>query len=111
MAICLAMAFSFDEDDVMAFMLSTLMTFGSGCIFLFFGHDAENSLSRRDAYVVVTAAWMVFSIFGMFPFLAHGCITNITDAFLNRLPALPLQELRLSTMWRYCHTVFSSGDH
>ena len=83
MAICLAMAFSFDEDDVMAFMLSTLMTFGSGCIFLFFGHDAENSLSRRDAYVVVTAAWMVFSIFGMFPFLAHGCITNITDAFFE----------------------------
>lgn len=59
------------------------MTFGSGCIFLFFGHNAENSLSRRDAYVVVTAAWLVFSIFGMFPFLAHGCITNITDAFFE----------------------------
>lgn len=83
MAICLAMAFYFQEDDVMAFMLSTLLTFGSGCIFLFFGHNAENSLSRRDAYVVVTAAWLVFSIFGMFPFLAHGCITNITDAFFE----------------------------
>lgn len=83
MAICLAMAFYFHEDDVMAFMLSTLLTFGSGCIFLFFGHNAENSLSRRDAYVVVTAAWLVFSIFGMFPFLAHGCITNITDAFFE----------------------------
>lgn len=83
MAICLAMAFYFQEDDIMAFMLSTLLTFGSGCIFLFFGHNAENSLSRRDAYVVVTAAWLVFSIFGMFPFLAHGCITNITDAFFE----------------------------
>ncbi len=83
MAICLAMAFSFHEDDVMAFMTSTLMTFGSGCIFMFFGHEAENSLSRRDAYVVVTAAWAVFSFFGMFPFLIHGSITNITDAFFE----------------------------
>ena len=83
MAICLAMAFSFHEDDVMAFMTSTLMTFGSGCIFMFFGHEAENSLNRRDAYVVVTAAWAVFSFFGMFPFLIHGSITNITDAFFE----------------------------
>ena len=83
MAICLAMAFSFHEDDVMALMTSTLMTFGSGCIFMFFGHEAENSLSRRDAYVVVTAAWAVFSFFGMFPFLIHGSITNITDAFFE----------------------------
>ena len=83
MAICLAMAFSFHEDDVMAFMTSTLMTFGSGCIFMFFGHEAENSFNRRDAYVVVTAAWAVFSFFGMFPFLIHGSITNITDAFFE----------------------------
>lgn len=83
MAICLAMTFYFHEDDVMAFMTSTLLTFGSGCIFLFFGHNAENSLSRRDAYVVVTAAWLVFSFFGMFPFIVHGCITNITDAFFE----------------------------
>ncbi|WP_288278739.1 TrkH family potassium uptake protein [uncultured Prevotella sp.] len=83
MAICLAMTFYFHEDDVMAFMTSTLLTFGSGCIFLFFGHNAENSLSRRDAYVVVTAAWLVFSFFGMFPFIIHGCITNITDAFFE----------------------------
>ena len=83
MAICLAMAFSFHEDDVMALMTSTLMTFGSGCIFMFFGHEAENSLNRRDAYVVVTAAWAVFSFFGMFPFLIHGSITNITDAFFE----------------------------
>jgi trk system potassium uptake protein TrkH len=33
--------------------------------------------------VVVTAAWAVFSFFGMFPFLIHGCITNVTDAFFE----------------------------
>ena len=85
MAICLAMAFSFHEDDVMAFMTSTLMTFGSGCIFMFFGHEAENSLSRRDAYVVVTLTWVVFSFFGMFPFLIHGSVPSVTDAYFETM--------------------------
>lgn len=85
MAICLAMAFSFHEDDVMAFMTSTLMTFGSGSIFMFFGHEAENSLSRRDAYVVVTLTWVIFSFFGMFPFLIHGSVPSITDAYFETM--------------------------
>ena len=85
MAICLAMAFSFHEDDVMAFMTSTLMTFGSGSIFMFFGHEAKNSLNRRDAYVVVTLTWVIFSFFGMFPFLIHGSVPSITDAYFETM--------------------------
>ena len=85
MGCCLAMAFTFHEDDVMAFIMSTLLTFGSAFLFLFFGHDAENSLSRRDAYVVVTLTWMVFSFFGMFPFLIHGSVTSFADAFFETM--------------------------
>jgi trk system potassium uptake protein TrkH len=66
-------------------MTSTLMTFGSGCIFMFFGHEAENSLSRRDAYVVVTLTWVIFSFFGMFPFLIHGSVPSITDAYFETM--------------------------
>ena len=85
MACCLAMAFSFHEDDELAFMASTILTFGGAFIFLFFGHEAENSLSRRDAYVVVTLTWVVFSFFGMFPFLIHGSLNNITDAYFETM--------------------------
>ncbi len=80
---CALMSFAYHEDDLMAFLISLLVTFGSGFFFLYLGRDADNSLNRRDAYVVVTAAWAVFSFFGMFPFLIHGCITNITDAFFE----------------------------
>ena len=85
MACCLAMAFSFHEDDELAFMASTILTFGGGFVFLFFGHEAENSLNRRDAYVVVTLTWIVFSFFGMFPFLIHGSMTNVTDAYFETM--------------------------
>ena len=83
MSLCALVAFSYHEDDLMAFLVSLLVTFGSGFFFLYLGRDADNSLNRRDAYVVVTAAWAVFSFFGMFPFLIHGSITNITDAFFE----------------------------
>lgn len=83
MSWCAIMAFSFNEDDQMAFLLSMLLTFGSGALFILLGRNAENSLSRRDAYLLVTAVWIVFSIFGMFPFLIHGSITDLTDAFFE----------------------------
>ena len=83
MSLCALVAFSYHEDDLMAFLISLLITFGSGFTFMYMGSNADNSLSRRDAYLLVTAAWLVFSIFGMFPFLIHGCITNVTDAFFE----------------------------
>lgn len=85
MSWCLIMALVFGEDDVMAFIFSTILTFGSAFIFLYFGRDAENALGRRDAYVVVTATWVVFSFFGMFPFLIHGSLTSITDAYFETM--------------------------
>ena len=83
MAWCVAMAAYFHEDDLLAFLVSMLVTFGSAFLFLLGGHKANNSLSRHDAFVVVTAVWVVFSIFGMIPFLVHGCISNPTDAYFE----------------------------
>ena len=85
MLLCLVMSLAFHEDDDMAFMMSTIFTFASAFILTYFGHTADNSLSRRDAYVVVPTSWMVFSFFGMFPFLIHGCINNFTDAYFETM--------------------------
>ena len=85
MAWCWVLALWLEESDVMAFLMSSLITFGSGCLFLYFGRDSGNSLHRRDAYVVVTAVWLIFSFYGMFPFLIHGSITNFTDAYFETM--------------------------
>ena len=80
---CALMSFFYHEDDLMAFLISLLVTFSSGFFFLYLGRDSNNSLNRREAFVVVTAAWVVFSFFGMLPFLIHGSISNVTDAFFE----------------------------
>ena len=81
----LAVALTSHEDDVLAFLVSMLLTFGCGFLLLFLGRGARNSLNRHDAYIVVTAAWAVFSLFGMIPFLVHGTITNVTDAYFETM--------------------------
>ena len=85
MALCLTIAFCYKEDDVMAFLISTALTNGSALLFLNIGRNAKNTLNRQDAYVVVVAVWVIFSIFGMFPFLIHGSIPNLTDAFFETM--------------------------
>ena len=76
MAWCVGVSFYFQEDDTLAFLLSMLITFGCAFLFLLMGRNARNSLNRHDAFVVVTAVWVIFSLFGMFPFLIHGCSTS-----------------------------------
>jgi trk system potassium uptake protein TrkH len=85
MSWCAIMAILFHEDDQMAFLMSILVTFGFGFVFLFMGRNAENALSRRDAYLLVTSVWVIFSLFGMLPFLIHGSITNLTDAYFETM--------------------------
>ena len=85
MSWCIGVSFYFQEDDTLAFLLSMLITFGCAFLFLLMGRKARNTLSRHDAFVVVTAVWVIFSFFGMFPFLIHGSITNVTDAYFETM--------------------------
>ena len=85
MALCAAMSFLYQEDDHLAFLASLLLTLAAGFLLLHAGRKAPDTLSRRDAYLVVTAAWVVFSLFGMMPFLIHGSISNLTDAFFETI--------------------------
>ena len=85
MSWCLAMAFVFEEDDVMAFLMSTVITFGCAFLFLNMGRRADNALSRRDAYLVVTAVWCIFSAFGMLPYMIHGSVTNLSEAYFETM--------------------------
>lgn len=82
---CLVMALCYEEDDVMAFVISMIATVAAGLVFKYFGRDATNNMSRRDAYLVVTATWVIFSLFGMLPFLVGGYIPHVADAYFETM--------------------------
>lgn len=85
MVTCLVMSFVYRENDGIAFMISILLTTCGGIMFRMLGREAGNNLNRRDAFLVVTAAWVIFSFFGMFPFLFSGYISNFTDAYFETM--------------------------
>ena len=85
LGICVAISIFYGEDDMMPFLISTLLTISAAFVFKYMGRNANNNLSRRDSYLLVTATWVVFTFFGMMPYVIGGYITNITDAFFETM--------------------------
>ena len=82
----LIISFIYGEDDVFAFLISIVLTMFVGFVFRFIGRKADNNLGRRDAYLVVTLAWTLFSAFGCLPFLISGFgDISVTDAFFEMM--------------------------
>lgn len=85
MALCLGIAIIYKEDDILAFILSIFLTVIVGFTLRYTGRNAKNNLSRRDAFLVVTLSWTVFSLFGSLPYMIGGYITNFTNAFFETI--------------------------
>lgn len=85
MLVCMGIAIGYQEEDILPFASSAVITMLGGFLLKYFGRDAKNKLSRRDAYLLVSLLWVVFSLFGTLPFLAGGYIKNFTDAFFEAM--------------------------
>ena len=85
LAICVAISLCYGEDDMLPFLTATLLTVSAGFVFKYMGRNATNNLSRRDSYFLVTASWVIFTFFGMQPFLIGGYIPSVTDAFFETM--------------------------
>ncbi len=74
----------YGSDDIPALLIS-----GSGMCLVGLllwltnkiGHGEE--LTTRDGYLIVTLGWILASSFGSLPFLIHGSIPDITNAFFE----------------------------
>lgn len=85
MFLCLCIAFYYAEDDTLAFIVSTALTISFAFVLKYIGQDSNNTLTRRDSYLLVSLTWVAFSVFGMLPFMIGGYIGNLTDAFFETM--------------------------
>lgn len=67
--VCAGVSLCYGEEDYIYFIYTTLinMAVGSGLILL--GRGAENRVTRRDGYCIVAFTWLLFTGFGMLPFI------------------------------------------
>ncbi len=85
MLLCFGICLLYREDDFMPFLISVMICLLFGFLLKYFGRESDNTLMRKDAYLVVTLAWLFFSSLGTLPFLFSGYITNFTDAFFENM--------------------------
>jgi len=82
---CLAMAIYYVEDDIMAFLVSIIATLFFGFVFRFMGRNSDNTMGRRDACLVVSLSWAIFSAIGTMPFMIGGYLHSFTDAYFETM--------------------------
>lgn len=84
MLIPLITAIIYGEQDFMAFLWSIIITVALG-----FGMKMlpvrTNEMRKRDAILLTSMVWVVFSIFGMLPFLFSGAHTSVCDGFFEAM--------------------------
>lgn len=85
MLYCLLVSLYYKEDDSLAFSITMAVTAITALALKYKGYKAENSMGRRDAYLLVTLTWVVFSVFGALPFIISGCLSSYTDAFFETM--------------------------
>lgn len=83
--VCSSVSFYYRESDMLDFWKAGGITAGIGLLLAALGKGGERQLTRRDGYVLVSFAWVAFSLFGMLPFYISGYIPDIADAFFETM--------------------------
>ncbi len=65
---------------------SSLITVGVGLVvYGISGKRSKKHVGKREAYMIVSLAWVVISLFGTLPYIFSGAIPNFTDAFFETM--------------------------
>lgn len=83
--LCSGISVVYGESDYKYFLYTADINLLSGALLMFYGRGAENRLSRRDGYCIVTLSWVFFTLFGMLPFYLSGSIDSLTNAFFETM--------------------------
>ena len=83
--LCAAISLCYGEQDYQYFLYTILLNTLVGGVLLICSRGAENRLTRRDGYCIVTFTWFLFTLFGMLPFYFSGGIPSVTDAFFETM--------------------------
>ena len=83
--ICAAISIIYREDDYIYFIYTTLINLGAGSLLSAYGKGADYRISRRDGFFIVSITWILFTAFGMLPFIFSGKIPSVADAFFETM--------------------------
>lgn len=83
--ICFCLGLGYGERDFEMFGVPTVLSLLVGLLFKGQGRHGTNRMSRRDGYLCVSLAWVIFSLAGMLPFIIGGYEPRIAAAFFESM--------------------------
>lgn len=95
MAFALVVSFYYNyfhgETDFRAMAITTVTTLVSGLFLVTWSHgkseeDRKRTITRRDSLLIVSLTWVVYSFFGMMPFLLYdGLEIDVASAYFETM--------------------------
>lgn len=75
----------YGESDWKGFAVAALATGASGGTLAYIFRDSATRLYRREGYLLISTVWILFSIFGMIPFILCTHPLGMADAFFETM--------------------------
>ena len=88
MLTALPISFYYQSGDMMAFLLSVLITGSVGAFLFLIKFPSGKNVGKREGYLIVTLGWVCMVLVSMLPFLFHGSIPNVADAFFETMSGM-----------------------
>ncbi len=85
MLLALIIAIIYGGNDILAFSISSGINLATGGIITLLYKNAKKDIGKREGFIIVSMVWVVFSLFGSFPYMLSGSIPNFTDAFFETI--------------------------
>lgn len=85
LAASMCVSLYYHEASYKAFLYTFGINVAVGGLLMLYGRNAHNRVTRRDGYCIVSASWLLFTLFGMLPFLFSGEIPSVTNAFFETM--------------------------
>jgi trk system potassium uptake protein len=85
MLLSAAVSFIYHEHSATAFIYSALITIITGVLVFTPLRNEERIFGNKEGYIIVTAIWIIFSLFGTLPFIFSHSIKSFGDAFFESM--------------------------
>ena len=84
----LGIALYWQSGDVMAFVLSILITAAASLPGFLINRPEKNDLRLKEGFLTVALAWVLLSIFGALPYVFSGSLPTFADALFEAVSGL-----------------------
>ena len=76
----------FEDSALNIFIITFISIFTLGLVGWFISKDAEDDLSQKDGFIIITFFWLVLSVAGSMPFILIGM--PLIDAFFESMSGI-----------------------